>query len=59
MEVLPEDSVLIVGGGPVGLLLATVLAHYEIKSVVLERNESTTKSAYSEACKKASWLTRL
>jgi NADPH-dependent 2,4-dienoyl-CoA reductase/sulfur reductase-like enzyme len=43
-ELLPQDCVLIVGGGPVGLKLATVLAYYGVKSIVLERNESTTKS---------------
>jgi NADPH-dependent 2,4-dienoyl-CoA reductase/sulfur reductase-like enzyme len=42
-EILPADTVLIVGGGPVGLNLATVLAYYGVKSVVLERNETTTK----------------
>jgi ribulose 1,5-bisphosphate synthetase/thiazole synthase len=43
IEVLPENAVLIAGGGPVGLLLATVLAHYGVKSVLLERNKTTTK----------------
>ena len=38
-----EDTVVIAGGGPVGLILATVLARYGLKSIVLERNESTTK----------------
>jgi ribulose 1,5-bisphosphate synthetase/thiazole synthase len=42
-EKLPDDTVLIVGGGPVGLLLANVLAFYGIKSLVLERNNTTTK----------------
>lgn len=42
---LDDDTVLIAGGGPVGLIVATVLAHYGTKSVVLERNSSTTKSA--------------
>ncbi|TVY40340.1 FAD-dependent monooxygenase [Lachnellula subtilissima] len=42
-ETLPSDTVLIVGGGPVGLLLATVLAFYGVKSLLLERNETTTK----------------
>ena len=35
--------VLIAGGGPVGLLLATVLSHYGVRSVILERNCDTTK----------------
>jgi FAD-dependent monooxygenase len=43
-ERLGDDCVLIVGGGPVGLVLATTLAFYGVKSVVLERNETTTKS---------------
>ncbi|KAM5356836.1 hypothetical protein ACJ41O_003482 [Fusarium nematophilum] len=43
IEALPDDSVLIVGAGPVGLLLATTLAYYDIKSIVLERNSTTTK----------------
>jgi FAD-dependent monooxygenase len=42
-ESLPADTVLIAGGGPVGLLLATVLSHYRIRSVLLERNDTTTK----------------
>lgn len=42
-ETLPQGTVLIAGGGPVGLLLATVLSHYGIRSVLLERNETTTK----------------
>lgn len=42
-ETLPSDTVLIIGGGPVGLLLATVLAFYGVKSVLLERNKTTTK----------------
>lgn len=41
--VLPEDTVLIAGAGPVGLLLATVLSHYGVKSVLLERNMTTTR----------------
>lgn len=43
MEVLPENTVLIAGGGPVGLLLAHVLSHYNVKTVLLERNHTTTK----------------
>lgn len=42
-ERLPKDTVLIAGGGPVGLLLATVLSHHGVRSVLLERNETTTK----------------
>lgn len=42
-ETLPEGTVLIAGGGPVGLLLATVLSHYGVKSVLFERNHTTTK----------------
>ncbi|TVY34893.1 FAD-dependent monooxygenase [Lachnellula occidentalis] len=42
-ETLSSDTVLIVGGGPVGLLLATVLAFYGVKTVLLERNQTTTK----------------
>ncbi|KAH7110715.1 FAD-binding domain-containing protein [Dactylonectria macrodidyma] len=38
-----QNVVLIAGGGPVGLLAATVLAHYGVRSVILERNESTTR----------------
>ncbi|KIW24121.1 uncharacterized protein PV07_09853 [Cladophialophora immunda] len=41
-EVLADDTVLIIGGGPVGMMTATVLAFYGIKSVVLERNFTTT-----------------
>lgn len=43
VEILPQGTVLIAGGGPVGLTLATVLAFYGVKSVVLERNETTTR----------------
>lgn len=42
-ESLPADTVLIAGGGPIGLLLATVLSHHGVRSVLLERNETTTK----------------
>lgn len=43
IEHLDEHTVLIAGGGPVGLMVATVLAHYGVRSVILERNNSTTK----------------
>lgn len=52
-EILPHDCVLIVGGGPVGLSLATVLSHYGVKSIVLERNETTTR--YDASCHDISW----
>lgn len=42
-EVLADDCVLIVGGGPVGLLTAAVLAFYGIPSVIIERNSNTTR----------------
>lgn len=44
-EVLSRSTVLIIGAGPVGLCLARVLAEYDVKSVVLERNGTTTRSA--------------
>lgn len=40
---LEDGCVLIAGGGPVGLVLATVLSYYGIKSVILERNATTTR----------------
>jgi len=43
VEELPSDSVLIVGGGPVGLILAVTLAHHGVKSVLVERNLTTTR----------------
>ncbi|KIW44404.1 uncharacterized protein PV06_02876 [Exophiala oligosperma] len=42
-EVLSRSTVLIIGAGPVGLCLARVLAEYDVKSVVLERNGTTTR----------------
>lgn len=42
-EALPDDCVFIAGGGPVGMTTATVLAFYGVRSIVLERNKSTTK----------------
>ncbi|KAM5380838.1 hypothetical protein ACJZ2D_003362 [Fusarium nematophilum] len=38
-----DDTVLVAGGGPAGLMVATVLAHFGIKPMVLERNNSATK----------------
>lgn len=43
VEVLPETTILIAGGGPVGLTLATTLAFYGVRSVILERNPTTTR----------------
>ncbi|KAH7095541.1 FAD-binding domain-containing protein [Paraphoma chrysanthemicola] len=40
---LENNAVLILGGGPVGLLLAVALARYGVRSIILERNLSTTK----------------
>lgn len=42
-ERLDEGCVLIAGGGPVGLVLATTLSYYGVRSVVLERNDTTTR----------------
>ena len=42
-EDVPHDCVLIVGAGPVGLVLATVLSRYGVRSILLEKNETTTK----------------
>jgi FAD-dependent monooxygenase len=42
-EVLAPGTILIAGGGPVGLLLAAVLSHFGTKSVICERNKTTTK----------------
>jgi FAD-dependent monooxygenase len=39
---LPHGTVLIAGGGPIGLTLARVLAHYDVPSILFERNNSTT-----------------
>lgn len=38
-----EIPVLIAGGGPVGLTMAVELAHYGVKSLLVERNETTTR----------------
>lgn len=42
-EILDDNRVLIVGGGPVGLLTAVVLAFYGVPSVIIERNADTTR----------------
>ena len=42
-EVLPNDCVFIAGAGPVGMLVATTLAFYGVKSILMERNHTTTK----------------
>ena len=42
-ETHDPGTVLIVGGGPVGLITATTLAKYGVRSVILERNLTTTK----------------
>lgn len=42
-ERLEDGTVLIAGGGPVGLVLATTLASFGVRSVLLERNETTTR----------------
>lgn len=46
-EKLGDESVVIAGGGPVGLILATVLAKYGVRSIILERNDSTTRLVFS------------
>lgn len=38
-----ETPVLIAGGGPIGMTLALHLAHYGVRSIVVERNPSTTQ----------------
>jgi FAD-dependent monooxygenase len=43
METLPDDHVLIAGGGPVGLVLALVLAHHGVPNVLLERSTAATR----------------
>ncbi|THC97424.1 hypothetical protein EYZ11_003073 [Aspergillus tanneri] len=43
VEELASDTILIVGGGPVGLILATTLAHHGVKSVLIESNLATTR----------------
>lgn len=41
-ERLQQGTVVIVGGGPVGLTLARVLSSHGVKSLLFERNQSTT-----------------
>lgn len=53
VEVLPQGTILIAGGGPVGLTLATTLAYYGVRSVVLERNETTTRCVKLSDCRSA------
>ncbi len=40
---MTDTNVLIVGGGPVGMTLACVLAEYGVRSILVERNPSTTQ----------------
>jgi 2-polyprenyl-6-methoxyphenol hydroxylase-like FAD-dependent oxidoreductase len=40
---MTQTQVLIAGGGPVGMTLALVLAHFGIRSILVERNEKTTR----------------
>lgn len=55
VKTLPDDHVLVVGGGPVGLVLALVLARHGIPSVLLERSTSVTRSVpYTSLFGKAS-----
>lgn len=49
VEVLPPDTVVIAGGGPVGLFLASVLAFFSVKSVLFERNKTTTRFVHRAA----------
>lgn len=41
-HILPDDVVVIAGGGPVGLILARILSTHGVKSMLFERNETTT-----------------
>ncbi|KAJ5909079.1 hypothetical protein N7495_001761 [Penicillium taxi] len=38
-----DNSVVIVGGGPVGMVLALTLAHHDVRSVLFEKNTTTTQ----------------
>src|ERR1700757_2659433 len=42
-ERMKSVPVLIAGGGPVGMTLANVLAHFGIRSMLVERNATTTR----------------
>jgi 2-polyprenyl-6-methoxyphenol hydroxylase-like FAD-dependent oxidoreductase len=42
-NLMKTTQVLIAGGGPVGLMLAKVLADFGIKALVVERNRTTTR----------------
>lgn len=42
LHTLSDDTVVIAGGGPIGLLLARVLSFYGVKSLLFERNKTTT-----------------
>ncbi|KAL5313076.1 hypothetical protein ACEPPN_019503 [Leptodophora sp. 'Broadleaf-Isolate-01'] len=48
IETLEDDRILIAGGGPVGLVLAKVLSFYGVKSLILERNPTTTRVKISK-----------
>ncbi|EXA32094.1 hypothetical protein FOVG_16671 [Fusarium oxysporum f. sp. pisi HDV247] len=41
-QVAPAGTILIAGGGPVGLILARVLSFYGVNSILFERNKTTT-----------------
>lgn len=43
VQSVPKGTVIIAGGGPVGLMLARVLSFYGVKSILFERNDTTTK----------------
>lgn len=43
VEALSKGTVLIAGGGPVGLLVAKVLSHHGVRSALFERNKTTTR----------------
>jgi 2-polyprenyl-6-methoxyphenol hydroxylase-like FAD-dependent oxidoreductase len=43
MDIELETPVLIAGGGPVGMTLALHLAHYGVRSILVERNLATTR----------------